>query len=109
MSFDPQSRTQSDSSSLASSGDLEVAVLTKLRPVVVAVMSILLLLSVAGFLLTLPLARSGHVDYRIFYAAGYMVRTGHGAAVHDYQKTKEFQDELVGPANAALPFNHLAY
>jgi hypothetical protein len=38
-----------------------------------------------------------------------MVRVGHAADVYDYALYEKFQNELVGPAQGALPFNHLAY
>ena len=65
--------------------------------------------SVAGVFLTLPLGKSGRVDFRTFYTVGYMARTGHGAEIHDPAKYQEFQNKLVGPAEGLLPFNHLAY
>lgn len=79
------------------------------RPLIVATLSILFFISLAGFVLSIPGALSGHVDFRTFYTAGFMVRTGHGSAIHDYQQTLRFQNELVSPAPAALPFFHLAY
>src|SRR5216683_5014335 len=38
-----------------------------------------------------------------------MVRVGHARDVYDYALYEKFQKELVGPAQGALPFNHLAY
>jgi hypothetical protein len=57
----------------------------------------------------LPLGKSGRVDFRHLYTAGYMVRAGHAADVHDYALYEKFQNELVGPAQGALPFKHVAY
>jgi glycosyl transferase family 87 len=85
------------------------AVQSKLRPTVIAVAFILFFISASGILLTLPLARTGHVDFRHLYTAGYMVRVGQAADVYDYGLYERFQNELVGPAAGALPFNHLAY
>jgi hypothetical protein len=65
--------------------------------------------AVAGVILTLPLGKSGRVDFRHLYTAGYMVRTGHAQDVYNYSLYEKFQKELVGPAQGALPFNHLAY
>lgn len=65
--------------------------------------------SVAGVLLMLPLGSSGRVDFRHLYTAGYMVRVGHAADVYDYALYEKFQNEVVGRAEGALPFNHLAY
>jgi hypothetical protein len=80
-----------------------------LRPIVIAAMFLLFFLSASGVFLTLPLARMGHVDFRHLYTAGYMVRTGHAAEIYDFAENEKFQNELVGPAAGALPFNHLAY
>ena len=57
---------------------------TKLRPTVIAIAFILFFISASGILLSLPLARTGHVDFRHLYTAGYMVRAGHAADVYDY-------------------------
>jgi len=85
------------------------AVHAKLRPLVITVAFLLFFVSVAGVFLTLPLGKSGRVDFRHLYTAGYMVRAGHAADVYDYALYEKFQNELVGPAQGALPFNHLAY
>ena len=69
----------------------------------------MLFVSVSGVILTFPLGTSGRVDFRHLYTAGYMVRTGHAADVYDYALYEKFQNEVVGPAQGALPFNHLAY
>jgi hypothetical protein len=87
----------------------EQFVVKQLRPLAITLMLLMFALSAVGLFLSLPLAFSGYVDYRSFYTAGYMMRTGHGAEIHDYAQTKRFQDILVGPAEAALPYNHLAY
>jgi len=81
----------------------------KLRPIVITLASLMLFVSAAGVFLMLPLGRSGRVDFRTFYTVGYMTRTGHGAEIHDPARYQEFQNNLVGPAEGLLPFNHLAY
>jgi hypothetical protein len=99
-------RKSSDASIL----DLSVsAVRAKLRPLVITLAFLLFFVSVAGVFLMLPLGKSGRVDFRHLYTAGYMVRVGHAADVYDYTLYEKFQNELVGPAQGALPFNHLAY
>lgn len=94
-------------SGLVDLSDSEVR--AKLRPALVSVAFVLFFISVSGILLALPLGKSGRVDFRHLYTAGYMVRVGHAADVYDYALYEKFQDELVGPAHGALPFNHLAY
>jgi hypothetical protein len=83
--------------------------LTKLRPIVMALAFLMLFVSMCGILLVLPQARSGHVDFRSFYTAGYMVRTGHSTEIYDRAAMQKFQNILVSPADGDLPFNHLAY
>jgi Glycosyltransferase family 87 len=85
------------------------AVRERLRPIIITITFLMFFVSVAGVFLTLPLGKSGRVDFRHLYTAGYMVRVGHARDVYDYALYEEFQKELVGPAQGALPFNHLAY
>ncbi len=87
----------------------DAAVRAKLRPMVITITSLMFFVSIAGIFLMLPLGRSGRVDFRHLYTAGYMVRVGHAAEDYDYALYEKFQNELVGPAQGALPFNHLAY
>src|SRR5260370_25805002 len=80
-----------------------------LRPLVIALCLLLLLLSVFGIASTIPLALSGRVDFRPFYPAGYMVRTGQGREIYNYAASERLQNELVSKAEGSLPFIHLAY
>ena len=59
--------------------------------------------------MTAPQALRGHVDFRQLYTAGYMVRSGHERQLYDFDATEKFQNQVVSPAEGALPFNHLAY
>jgi hypothetical protein len=99
-------RKSSDASVLNLS---DSAVHAKLRPLVITVAFLLFFVSVAGVFLMLPLGKSGRVDFRTFYTVGYMARTGHGAQINDPARCQEFQNNLVGPVEGLLPFNHLAY
>ena len=56
-----------------------------------------------------PMIRDGHADFRNLYAAGYMVRTGHGNALYDYAAEKLFQDSVVSREQVAIPFVRPAY
>jgi hypothetical protein len=51
----------------------------------------------------------GGADFRQFYAAGAIVRTGHAKQLYDYKVQKDFQDNLVSPKAVALPFVSPAY
>jgi hypothetical protein len=61
------------------------------------------------WVLLLPTFLGGRADFRQLYSAGYMVRSGHAHQLYDYDAQLQFQRQLVGPADIALPFNHLAY
>jgi hypothetical protein len=84
-------------------------VYSKLRPAVIAVAVLMFFVSASGVVLMLPLGKSGHVDFRHLYTAGYMVRLGHAKDIYEYRLYEQYQNHLVGPAEGALPFNHLAY
>ncbi len=80
-----------------------------IKPFVVAATLLSLFLCVCGILVTVPEALRGHIDFRQLYTAGYMVRSGHGSELHDFDAAEKFQNAVVGPAEGSLPFNHLAY
>jgi hypothetical protein len=50
----------------------------------------------------------GSVDFRSFYAAGYMVRTA-PSQLYDLAQQKQVQDAIVSPAEIPLPFFHPSY
>ena len=85
------------------------ASVNKLRPIIIAVISLMFFISASGFFLSLPGALGGHVDFRTFYTVGYMARTGHGSEIYDPAEYQRFQNRLVGPVEGLLPFNHLTY
>jgi hypothetical protein len=80
-----------------------------IRPFVVAISFLLFFLSVSGAVLGIPIALSGKADFRAFYTAGYMVRSGHRAQLYDYEQNRAFENEVVTPADGGFLFNHLAY
>lgn len=47
---------------------------------------------------------SGSIDFRSYYTAGYMLRTGQRSLLYNYPAEQRIQDALVAPAPAALPF-----
>lgn len=53
--------------------------------------------------------RDGHADFRSYYTAGQMVRTGHASELFDYDAVKITQDNIVSHADVALPYLHPAY
>jgi hypothetical protein len=48
--------------------------------------------------------RSGAIDFRLYYTAGYMVRTGQSRLLYDYPTEQRLQNALIAPAPIALPF-----
>jgi hypothetical protein len=78
------------------------------QPIVIGTTLLSLFLSVCGLIVTLPPAYRGLCDFRQLYTAGYMVRTAQSAQLHDFAASERLQNEIVGPAVGALPFNHLA-
>jgi hypothetical protein len=53
--------------------------------------------------------RDGRPDFRQIYSSAYMIRTGHGSQLYDYNVQKEFQDRLVTRRDVALPYIRPAY
>jgi Glycosyltransferase family 87 len=79
------------------------------KPLAICVTLPSFFLCIFGVLTIAPVALRGYVDFRQLYTAGYMVRTGHPTQLYDYEATEKLQNEIVSPAEGALPFNHLAY
>lgn len=63
----------------------------------------------AVFVLGLRAAREGRIDLRAFYAAGVLVRTGHGAQLYSYDLQQQTQNAVVSPRGEALPFLYPAF
>jgi len=72
-------------------------------------LSALVLFQIVTFNCCLPVVRGKFIDFRAFYAAGYMVRTGHAAELYDYDAERKFQSALVAPDARALPMMALPY
>jgi hypothetical protein len=76
-----------------------------------------LMLGLTAILIGLPLmgwafflthmVPDGHTDFRVPYAAGYMLRTGQ--PLYDYSAELEAQNRVVSREEIALPFIHPAY
>jgi hypothetical protein len=62
----------------------------------------LLLLQIVTCARLLPFARAGQTDFRTFYTAGHMLRTG--ADFYNYDSELSQQSALVSPNGYALPF-----
>ncbi|HEV2576416.1 MAG TPA: glycosyltransferase family 87 protein [Acidobacteriaceae bacterium] len=64
----------------------------------------LLALQVCTLLTGIPIVARRYIDFRAFYTAGSMLRTGHAAQLYDYAAEQHFQSALVSPEPRALPF-----
>jgi hypothetical protein len=54
-------------------------------------------------------ALAGLADFRAFYAAGHIVRTGQAANLYDYDLQHTVQNTRIGGRTAALPFVYPVY
>jgi hypothetical protein len=68
------------------------------------VVGILLLIQAAACVVGARPPLAGKVDLRAFYAAGAIIRSGHGSQLYDYNYQAEIQNALVGPRAEPLPF-----
>jgi len=82
---------------------------SKYRPFFVMGSIYLLLMQVALVGMVFTTGSIGQSDFRMFYAGGTLVRTGHGDQLYNYEKTAATESEVAGNAGASLPFNHPAY
>lgn len=82
---------------------------SKFRALIMTTSFLLFFLCLTGLSMAFSKSTNTHFDFRMLYTAAYMFRTGHGHQLYDYDETKKFQNELVSPAEVALPFDHLAY
>jgi hypothetical protein len=58
---------------------------------------------------TLGLFLRGRADFLAFYTAGYIVRTGRGHDLYNYQFQLQMENILMRTPHPTLPFYHLAY
>jgi len=95
----PSSRSQ------AAAGDAPYYV----KALAMALPAIMLGWQISGWIFFLPAAMQGRADFRQLYTAGYMIRTGHSGELYDFAAQKRFQDAVVSPELAPLPFIRPAY
>jgi hypothetical protein len=76
----------------------------RVAPALGIVVCILLLCQAASCYLGTNAPLKGKVDLRAFYAAGTILRSGHGAQLYDYDYQAQVQNAVVGPRANALPF-----
>jgi hypothetical protein len=72
------------------------------------IFSYLLMLQFVVCIDGLRLGPNGSSDFRQLFTAGYLVRSGQGSDLYNYDLEEQLQNRIVGPGRA-LPFDHLAY
>ena len=65
------------------------------RGLALGIPAILLGIQITGWLFFIPAIFDGHVDFRNFYSAGYMVRAGDARSLYSYETEKVYQDRLI--------------
>ena len=88
------------------------------RALAMALPAMMLGWQISGWIFFLPSALAGRADFRPFYTAGYMLRTGHAYELYDLETQRHFQEVLASPMfkdyggkvlPAMLPFIHPSY
>ena len=80
-----------------------------LREILPCLLPLLLAGQLIAWIVLLPGGLRGLADFRQLYAAGYMVRTGNGHDLYNYEAQKRFQNQLVAQNRMAVPFIRPAY
>jgi hypothetical protein len=78
------------------------------RHFVIGFMAYLFLCQCGVLFRSIPTALAGFADFRSFYTAGFMVRSGYAHQLYDYHLQERLQN-LVAPQNSGLPFIYPAY
>ena len=69
----------------------------------------LILFQIAIVALGLSGGVAGRADFRSFYASGYLLRSGHGDQLYEYDRTAATERQVIGNEGANLPSIHPAY
>ena len=83
--------------------------LPQYRSFFVAGSAFLVWMQVAVLILGFSGGLEGRADFRMFFAGGTLLRTGHAAQLYDYEKMANTEAELAGKAGVDFPFTHPAY
>jgi hypothetical protein len=83
--------------------------LSRTQTLVIMAILFLLLVQIAVVIAGVSKGLQGRADFRTLYAGGYLVRTGHGDQLYDYDKTSAAESKFAGGLGANLPFNHPAF
>jgi hypothetical protein len=99
-----------ESADSKSTQQIEAPSTNRLCALALAVLTLLAVVHFLGMVSFIPSALSGRAaDFRGFYVAGYMLRTGQAHSLYNFQLEKEFQDRLVSPELTVNPLTHPPY
>lgn len=79
------------------------------RAVLLVAAAFLIFVQLTVLIIEIPVALQGRTDFRHFYTAGYLVRTGQGSRIYDYGRTVEAEKEVAGNLGPDLPYTHPAF
>src|SRR5216683_5764161 len=79
------------------------------KSLTLGILAVLLGFQISGWVFAIVAVQQGRVDFRSFYAAGYLIRTGRSRLLYDYSSEVSFQNQIVSARNMALPFIHPPY
>src|SRR5262245_34855773 len=82
---------------------------SRYRAWLVVVLLALLFVQFGLLALEIPVALEGRTDFRAFYAAGYLIRTGQRHEIYNYERTIATEKEAAGTKGPDIPFVHPAY
>ena len=82
--------------------------LSRYRHFVIGAIIYLILVQCAVLFCSIPKAIAGHADFRSFYTAGFMVRSGAAPRLYDLNLQEQTQNRIL-PERGVLPFLYPAY
>jgi len=77
--------------------------------VILGLLPLVLGLQLLIWLVYLPVALRGDADFRAYYSAGHLVRSGYASQLYDFESQRRVQNNLVSPSTTLLPFIHPPY
>ncbi len=81
---------------------------TRLRSleVILGLLPLILGLQLLIWIVYLPAALRGNADFRAYYSAGYLVRSGHANQLYDFELQRTVQNNVISHSTTLLPFIH---
>jgi hypothetical protein len=82
---------------------------TRSLEIILGLLPLILGLQLLIWIVYLPVALRGSADFRAYYSAGYLVRSGQAGQLYDLDVQKGAQNNLISPSSTLLPFIHPPY